>query len=92
MRAAVPRPSCKGTIATSATDARTVCPRKRSILSNIGLPAKAEKHWYGESPYPVGFSGSTCHNFCPAAKRESANSQAQGPRSPIPKGPGIEVK
>jgi hypothetical protein len=25
-----------------------------------GLPANAENDWYGESPYPVGPSGSTC--------------------------------
>src|ERR1035441_2293827 len=28
-----------------------------SSAINSGLPASAEKHWYGESPYPVGPSG-----------------------------------
>src|SRR6202012_681089 len=68
------------------------CSARRSGLINIGLPAKAEKHWYGESPYPVGLSGKTCHSFCPPSARKSANSNAEGPKSPMPKRAGREVK
>src|SRR5580658_3098279 len=42
-----------GGLAKSASVSRPRS-RKSSRLSSSGLPANAEKHWYGESPYPVG--------------------------------------
>ena len=49
-----------------------------------GFPAKVEKDWYGESPYPVGPRGSICHSFCPALSRKSTNSYASFEKDPIP--------
>ena len=40
----------------------------------------------------MGLSGKTCHSFCPAAERKSANSNALGPKSPTPKRLGREVQ
>src|SRR5262249_46359379 len=36
---------------------------RRSGLTRSALPANEDKLWYGELPYPVGPSGSACHQL-----------------------------
>src|SRR5687768_2204446 len=62
-----------------------------SRLIRKWFPAQAENDWYGESPKPVGFSGSTCQYDCPACTSQSTNLYASRPRSPMPCPPGKDV-
>jgi hypothetical protein len=57
----------------------------------MGLPAKADNPWYGESANPVGLSGSVCHQVCPTATRKSTKRYASTPTSPMPYGLGRDV-
>src|SRR3954466_4980220 len=54
---------------------------RRSKLTSAGFPANADWALYGELPYPVGPTGSICHQLCPAAARKSTISRAVAPRS-----------
>src|SRR5437879_6115403 len=56
------------------------------------LPANAERALYGELPPPGGPTGSICHQRWPAAASCPANRCASGPRSPLPCGPGSDVR
>src|SRR5438552_446019 len=62
-----------------------------SSAISSGLPANADGLAYGESPKPVGPSGSTCHSDWRAPDRYSRKVTAAGPRSPMPKRPGNEL-
>ena len=57
---------------------------KASRSIKYGFPAKVEKDWYGESPYPVGPRGRICQYFCPALASWSTNSYASSEKHPIP--------
>ena len=89
---AVARPNAASPAGSSAVAASlaVISPSasRASGLMRFGFPANAEKHWYGESPYPVGPSGRVCHHACPAAARASTQATASGPRSPMPYRPG----
>ncbi len=77
---------------TARSDGRTMPSRtSESKLMSSGFPAKLERDWYGELPYPVGPTGSTCHSLCPIRCSVSSHSSAPRPISPMPNRPGKDV-
>ena len=71
---------------TESASSLSMSPSSMRISRSMkyGFPAKAEKLWYGLSPYPVGPTGSTCQYFCFESLRKSTKSNAAFPNVPMP--------
>ena len=96
MRQRVTRSKSMRSAAKSAGAAGSSAPsqppsRSGSAATSSGEPANADTLAYGELPGPTGVSGSVCHRLCRPDASQSMKCNADGPKSPLPCGPGSEV-